>query len=90
VVTDIILRSPLEQLRGVIGRYPGPDERYIFEFDRARTRSVHMVAVTKPLLVSFQADGHLVKTCVLDPWTGSASARCDRIVEQPPPEITVK
>lgn len=79
-----ILRSPLQQARGVIGRYPGPEERYVFEFDGVARRSVHMVGVRRPLRVTWLVDGDVVKEATLRPWIGHGAARADRVVEERP------
>lgn len=84
MTTDIHLTGPLEQTRGVIGRYPQPDERYVFEFDTVRPRFVHMVGVTQPLHVEWHARDELVAEQDLRPWTGWAIHRADRIVEAQP------
>jgi len=76
-----VLTGPFEQARGVIGREPTGDERYIFKFDSARERSVHMIGVTSPLLVRWLVDDELTHEQVLQPWTGHASARANIIVE---------
>ena len=83
-----VLTTPFQQARGVIGRYPGPDDRYVFEFDAVQPRTVHMVCVRKPLQVTFEADGEVVEETVLSPWIGLARARCDRLIEQQPEEVT--
>lgn len=82
--TDHVLTGPLEQARGVIGRYPDLDERYIFEFGSVKNRLIHMVGVTRPLRVEFFVGDELVTDTVLQPWTGHARARCDRVIEQMP------
>lgn len=81
---DIRLDSTFQQARGVIGRYPRPGERYVFPFDAVAQRLVHMVGVRRPLQVEWYADGSLVAREVLQPWTGWARYRADRIVEQQP------
>lgn len=81
-MTDHHLTGPLEQLRGVIGREPSPDERYIFEFDTVAERSVHMVGVREPLHVTFIAEASQTLDVELRPWTGYASARADRVIEE--------
>jgi hypothetical protein len=65
----------------VIGREPGPDERYVFEFDEVAERAVHMIGVRQPLEVRFFVDGELEHQEVLAPWLGSTRARCDCIIE---------
>jgi hypothetical protein len=81
--TDITLTGPLEQARGVIGRYPDPDEQYVFEFRTVAARLVHMVGVRRPLRVTWYLDGRERHQRVLRPWTGVGLARADRLVEEP-------
>lgn len=81
-MTDHVLDGPLEQMRGVIGREPTGDERYVFEFDSVARRSVHMVGVRNPLRVRFLADGEETLDVVLRPWTGHARARADKVIEE--------
>jgi len=83
-VTDHVLTDPFEQMRGVVGRYPAPDERYIFEFDTVEKRGVHMFGVFRPLTVEFYLDGELVKQRKLLPFIGRATAICDRVIERRP------
>ena len=82
-MTDITLTGPIEQARGVIGRYPGPDERYVFEFDRVAPRPIHMVGVRRPLLVRWLAADGMVSE-VLRPWIGYGRARADVVTEERP------
>lgn len=81
------LTGPLEQVRGVIGRYPGPDEAYAFVFEDVAERPVHMVGVRRPLRVEWYVDGELERAEVLEPWWGTASARADRVVERRPQQV---
>jgi hypothetical protein len=83
VTDDIILDTPWARARGVIGRYPAPDERYHLVFDSVRRRVVHMVGVRQPLRVTFYRGDTVVFETDLRPWVGVAAARCDRIVEAP-------
>jgi len=76
-----VLTGPFEQARGVIGREPTGDERYVFKFDSTKERSVHMLGVSSPLLVRWLVDDAVTHEQVLQPWTGHASARADTIVE---------
>jgi len=78
------LTGPIEQARGVIGRYPGPDEEYVFEFDTVTERELHMLFVRRPLRARFYVGDDLVLDTVMRAWTGTASAECDRIVESRP------
>jgi hypothetical protein len=82
--TDITLTGPLEQARGVIGRYPAPDERYVFEFRTVAPRLVHMVGVRRPLRVTWYAGGRKRHQRVLRPWIDVDVALADRIVEAAP------
>ena len=84
--SEIVLDSPLQRARGVIGRYPEPDERYRFEYDEVAQRSVHMIGVRRPLQVTFLIDGKVTGEAVLRPWTGVAKAPADTIVEERPAE----
>ena len=81
---QIVLDSFLSQLRGVIGRYPEPDQEFVFEFDSVRKRDVHMIGVRQPLQVEWYVDDDLVREAVLRPWVGMASARADRVIERRP------
>lgn len=78
------LTGPLEQARGVIGRYPQHGEEFVFEFERAKKRLFHMVGVTRPLNVEFFLDGKSIRTTRLSPWVGMAMEKCDRVVETRP------
>jgi len=40
---DVILRSPLDKARGVIGRYPEAGESIVMEFDDVDQRLIHMM-----------------------------------------------
>jgi len=81
---QIVLDSLLSQLRGVIGRYPNPNQEYVFEFDDVGERDVHMVGVRRPLRVEWYVDDDLVREEVLRPWLGYASTRADRVIERRP------
>jgi len=76
-----VLTGRFEQARGVIGREPARDERYIFKFDATKERAVHMIGVREPLLVRWLVDDELTHETVLQPWTGHASARANMIIE---------
>ena len=86
ITTVHTLETPLEQIRGVIGRYPSPTEAYVFDFQSSRCRGVHMIGVPRPLTVAWYTDGTEVATQQLDPWVGIASNTCDTIVEYCPKE----
>ena len=81
---NLVLTGPLEQLRGVIGRYPEKGQSVIFEFDSVQSRSVHMVGVSRPLVVEFFVGEELVRTDKLRPWVGVAIEECDRVIERRP------
>jgi len=83
-VEQIVLSSFLAQARGVIGRYPAPDQEYVFEFEEVRERHVHMIGVRRPLRVEWYDGGELVQTKRLAAWTGRASAEADRVIERRP------
>lgn len=85
-MTTHILRLPLQQARGVIGRYPDEDERYVFEFDTVARRPVHMVGVRRPLAVTWLIDGGIVHEETLRPWVGYAAADADTVIEERPSE----
>jgi len=79
-----ILNSRFQRARGVIGRYPDEDERYVLEYDSVEERGIHMICVTQPLRVTWIAGGEVTKEATLEPWTGVGSARADRIIEERP------
>lgn len=81
---EIVLTGPLEQTRGVIGRYPGPDERYVFEFDGVAYRFIHMLGVRRPLLVRWFVEDELEREVTLRPWAGLGIAPADRVTEERP------
>lgn len=80
-MTDHRLTGPLEKLRGVIGREPRGDDRFIFCFDDVSERSVHMVGVRRPLEVTWVARGKVTHKTTLQPWIGFDSARADVVIE---------
>jgi len=83
-VTDIVLDTFWQQARGVIGRYPDADERYVFPFDSVARRDIHMMFVRRPLRVTWYIDKEIVAELVLEPWTGYAAHKADCITEQRP------
>lgn len=83
-MVDRILDSRFQRARGVIGRYPTEDERYVFEYDSVKQRGIHMIGVTKPLRVTWIAGDEVTQEATLEPWTGTDSARADRIIEERP------
>ncbi len=83
-MSDYILDTPYQRARGVIGRYPEDGERYILSYDSIAERGVHMVGVRRPLRVTWMAGDEIAKQEVLEPWTGTGSARADRIIEERP------
>jgi len=82
-----VLDGHLEQIRGVIGRYPDEGEKYAFTYDRVTERGIHMVFVRKPLQVEWWAGDELVASEILEPWTGYASHRADVVIESRPDRI---
>lgn len=78
------LTGPLEQARGVIGRYPDPGQSFEFVFDRVKPRAIHMVGVRRPLRVEWYVYGELEAAETLRPWVGWARHRADRVVERRP------
>jgi len=83
-MTDIYLDGPLQRARGVIGRYPDDDERYVFAYDEPRVLAVHMVGVQRPLLVEWLLEDDVVGSEVLQPWVGSGEAWADTVIESAP------
>jgi len=81
---DHILSGPIQKARGVIGRYPDENERYVFLYDEPQMLGVHMIGVSGPLLVRWLLDDELVDEQVLMPWWGSHSAYADMVTEQRP------
>jgi len=81
---EIVLSSFLSQARGVIGRYPEPNQEFVFEFEDVGERAVHMVGVRRPLRVEWYVDDDLVRVETLSPWTGYAAADADRVIERRP------
>jgi hypothetical protein len=82
-VTDIVLEGLLAKTRGAIGRYPDAGDRYLFPFENVVPVPVHMVGVTKPLMVEWWAEGTLVERRELPAWTGSHTALADLVIEKP-------
>lgn len=80
----VTLRTDWEQSRGVIGRYPEPDEEYVFEFDGVARRFIHMVGVRRPLRVEWYIGDELQAAETLRPWTGWGWEPADRVVERRP------
>jgi uncharacterized membrane protein (UPF0127 family) len=79
---DIILDSWIGRARGVIGRYPEPGERYIFRWDDIDVRDMRMFGVSRPLKVTWIADGTVTKCETLAPWIGRGKAPADVIIEE--------
>jgi hypothetical protein len=75
------LSGPIQKARGVIGREPSSNQRYVFEFDEVAERAVHMIGVRQPLEVRFYVGDELEHQEVLAPWLGSTRARCDCLIE---------
>jgi hypothetical protein len=80
-VTDLVLTGRISTVRGAVGRHLEEGDRLILEFDRAGLRLVHMLGVRYRLRVTFYVSGEVISSRVLEPWTGYAVARADRIVE---------
>jgi len=81
-VTEHVLDSPIQRARGVIGRYPGPDETYIIEYDSIDLRTVHMVGVFRPLYVQMLVDDEVTGEAVLRPIIGNMRGLCNRVIER--------
>ena len=79
---DVILDSWLGRARGVLGRYPEPGQRYIFRWEYIDIRDMRMLGVSKPLKVTWIADGSVTQTKVLRPWIGRGKAPADVIIEE--------
>jgi len=80
-VTNVVLDSRWQQARGVIGRYPTENERYVFPFADVAMRRVHMIGVRRPLRVTWYAHNKIEAKDVLEPWTGTAAHKADCITE---------
>ena len=83
-MTDHHLTGYLARARGVIGRYPDPGDRYIFEWSTIADRPIHIVGVTRPLIVEWHQRGAMVRREQLRPWVGRRSHRADRVIEYAP------
>ena len=81
---DHHLTGRLSRARGVIGRYPDPNERYIFEWRNVGDRPIHMLGVNRHLIVEWHIAGAMVKRKMLRPWIGRASHPADRVIEYAP------
>lgn len=70
--------------RGLMFKRSIPDDyALVFMFDRAATRSVHMVFVRFPIDVLWVVDDVVERAAQLSPWVGFARARADTIIELP-------
>jgi hypothetical protein len=78
----IILDTYWEQVRGVIGRYPNENEIYVLQYDNVKPRLIHMIGVNRPLHVTWVIDNSIVAEQILQPWTGMARHRADRVIER--------
>jgi uncharacterized membrane protein (UPF0127 family) len=83
-MTDVVLDTPLQRMRGAIGRYPEEGQRYVFEYPRQAPTFVHMVGVRGPLEVTWVSAGPREVTEVLEPWTGFACHEAHTVVEERP------
>ena len=83
-MTDHHLTGYLARARGVIGRYPDPGNRYIFEWSTIADRPIHMVGVTRTLIVEREQRGAMVRREQLRPWVGRATHPADRVIEYAP------
>jgi uncharacterized membrane protein (UPF0127 family) len=76
--------SFLSRARGLMFRRSIPDDySLVFRFDDAANRDVHMVFVPFPLDVLWLRDGEVQRKERLSPWTGTAAAEADRLIELP-------
>jgi len=83
-MSDYHLTGYLSRARGVIARYPDPGDRYIFEWSTIADRPIHMVGVTRPLIVEWHQRGAMVRREQLRPWVGRATHPADRVIEYAP------
>ena len=83
-MADKVLDTSFQRARGVIGRYPDSADRYILRYNTIDERGVHMVGVRKPLKVTWMAGDEITRQEILEPWTGTACARADKIIEERP------
>ena len=81
---DVVLRSPLDKARGVIGRYPDDEESIVMEFDAVDQRLIHMMFVRRPLVVEWWVGNDLQQRKELRPWIGVGRAPADRVIEKRP------
>jgi len=81
---DVVLRSPLDKARGIIGRYPEPDESIVMEFEDVEPRLIHMMFVRRPLVVEWWVGNELQQRKELRPWIGVGRAPADRVIEKRP------
>lgn len=86
-IEDIVLDTQRERAKGVIGRYPEPNERYVFDLDRPQYYPVHMIGVRRPLRVTWLLDGEIVHRKTLRPWLGVGMAKADTVIEERPQEV---
>lgn len=84
MTTRIYLEGTWEMSRGVIGRYPNPDEEFVFQFDDQQPRLIHMLGVRRPLRVRWYIGAYLIADEILGPWTGWGIHVADRVVETRP------
>jgi hypothetical protein len=76
--------STLAQARGLMFRRSIPDGyALVFPFDRAGTRSLHMVFVPFPIDAVWLRDTEVTKVQRLRAWTGLGWGRADCVVELP-------
>jgi uncharacterized membrane protein (UPF0127 family) len=85
IATDVeVAAGFLEQLRGLMFRASLPEDYgLVFPFDDAQKRGVHMLFVRMPIDVVWIVEGTVTGVETLQPWTGFARHRADRIVELP-------
>jgi len=84
MATDHYLTGPIQRARGVIGRYPQNGDRYIFCWSDVDLRDMRMLGVTKPLRVTWIADGDIIDEKVMKPVVGKHAAVADTVIEQAP------
>ncbi|WP_430504476.1 DUF192 domain-containing protein [Haloparvum sp. PAK95] len=76
--------STLEQARGLMFRRSIPDEyALVFEFDRAESRTLHMLFVPFPIDAVWLSGTEVTHTKRLRPFVSLGRGVADRIVELP-------
>lgn len=85
LATDVdVADTLLSKARGLMFRTDVP-ERYamVFEFDRPKTRGLHMFFVPFPIDAIWLVGEEVRAVQRLRPWTGVGRATADRVIELP-------